>query len=278
MRIFFKILIWGISLSILFVSCSTERKLAVYYAKNTSSINAIVLPPAYLFKVNQKTYLLDSLGITDESLFDSVLYANSTLLQYIDDSLFISNYIYGYKKELAVFGIKVFGEDQMGAFLESDSNSILINVAQIELEEFIYPWDDEQQISDIIYSYSHLLNAVNISSWIEIGKYNQGESQHEVYFATDMVTDKVDGQFNYDVFSQKNLQYMYNYDSLTVSQLYDYAYVLGRTYAGYTFDLLINTYLDKKLPASSRSDKYWRYDPNKHIFFPAEKDKFILME
>ena len=252
--------------------------MAVNYAKNASSINAIVLPPAYLFKVNQKTNLLDSLGITDESLFDSVLYANSTLLQYIDDSLFISNYIYGYKKELAAFGIKVFGEDQMGAFLENDSNSILINVAQLELEEFIYPWDDEQQISNIVYSYSHLLNAVNISSWIEIGKYNQEESQHQVYFATDMVTDKVDGEFNFDVFSQKNTQYMYNYDSLTVSQLYDYAYVLGSTYAGYTFDLLLNTYLGKKLPTGSRSDKYWRYDPIKHVFFPAEKDKFILME
>jgi len=222
--------------------------------------------------------LLDSLGITDESLFDSVLYANSDLLQYVDDSLFISNYIYGFKKELAVFGMRVYGEDQMGSFLENDSNAMLVNVAQIELEELLYPWEDVQQIYDINYTYSHLLNAVNISSWIEIGKYNQTESQHQVYFATDMATDKVDGEFNYDVFSQKNIKYMYNYDSLTVSQLYDYAYVLGRTYAGYTFDLLLNTYLDKKLLNGNRSDKYWRYDPIKHVFFQAQSDKFIPMQ
>jgi hypothetical protein len=71
---------------------------------------------------------------------------------------------------------------------------------------------------------------------------------------------------------------MYNYDSLNVSQLYDYAYVLGRTYAGYTFDLLLNTYLDINISEESRSETYWRYDPIKHVFFPAIKDKFILME
>jgi len=277
MKRFIKVLIWLIPISIIFVSCSPERKLAVYYAKNASSINAIVLPPAYLFKVNQKTYLLDSLGITDESLFDSVLYANSTLLQYIDDSLFISNYIYGFKKELAVFGIKVYGENEMGKFLENDSNAVMVNVAQLELEEVLYPWEDEAQIYDTKYTYSHLLNAIYINSWIEIGRYDQENNKQQVYFASDLTTDMVDGEFNYDVFSQK-IQYMYNYDSLTVSQLYDYAYVLGRTYAGYTFDLLLNTYLDKKLLNGTRSDKYWRYDPIKHVFFPAEKDKFILME
>lgn len=277
MKNFIKVLICSISLALLSVSCSTERKLAIYYAKNASSINAVVLPPAFLFKVNQKTYLLDSLGITDESIFDSVLYANSTLLQYIDDSLLISNYIYGFKKELAVFGIKVYNENEMGSFLENDSNAVMVNVAQLELEEVLFPWEDEAQIYDTKYTYSHLLNAIYVNSWIEIGRYDQENSQQLVYFASDVTTDIVDGEFNYDVFSQK-IQYMYNYDSLTVSQLYDYAYVLGRTYAGYTFDLLLNTYLDKKLLNGTRSDKYWRYDPNKHVFFPAEKDKLILME
>ncbi|HEY9115139.1 MAG TPA: hypothetical protein VIN10_10600 [Bacteroidales bacterium] len=277
MKSFFRQILLIISSIVLFISCSTERKLAVYYAKNASSINALVLSPAFLYKVNQKTYLLDSLGITDESIFDSVLYANSDLLQYVNDSLFLSNYIYGLKKELAVFGIKVYGEKEMGSFLENDSNAVLINVAQVELEEVLYPWEDITQIYDTKYTYSHLLNAVYINSWIEIGKYDQVNSTQQVYFASDLITDIVDGEFNYDVFSQK-IQYMYNYDSLTVSQIYDYAYVLGRTYAGYTFDLLLNTYLDKKLLNGSRSDKYWRYDPIKHVFFPAQKDMFILME
>lgn len=235
------------------------------------------MPPATLFKVNQKTYLLDSLGITDESLFDSVLFVNSDILQFVNDSLFISNYVYGFKKELAVFGVKVYSEDQIGSFLEIDSNAIMVNLAQVELEEVLYPWEDESQIYDTKYTYSHLLNAVYINSWIEIGKYDQANGQQQVYFASDVTTDMVDGEFNYDIFSQ-NIQYMYNYDSLTVSQLYNYAYVLGRTYAGYTFDLMLNTYLDAKLLNGSRSDKYWRYDPIKHVFFQAQKDKFILME
>jgi len=258
-------------------SCSPERKLAVYYAKNATSINALVLSPAFLFKVNQKTYLLDSLGITDSTLFDSVMLANSDILQYVNDSLFIANYVYGFKKELTVFGIQVYGEDQMGSFLENDSNAVMVNLAQVELEEVLYPWEDEAQIYDTKYTYSHLLNAIYINSWIEIGKYDQANSQQQIYFVSDLTTDMVDGEFNFDIFSQK-IQYMYNYDSLTVRQLYDYAYVLGRTYAGYTFDLMLNTYLDKKLLNGSRSDKYWRYDPIKHVFFPAEKDKFILME
>lgn len=277
MRSVFQFFLLIITSSVIFISCSPERKLAVYYAKNAPSINALVLSPTYIYKLNQKTFMLDSLAITDSTLFDSVLMAHSDFLQFVDDSLFIENYINGYKRELAVFGINVFGEGQTASFLENDSNALMLNVAQIELEEAYYPWEDEMQIYDTKYTYSHLLNGVYVSSWIEIGKYNQYNSQQQVYFATDLITDKVDGEFNFDIFTQK-IQYMYNYDSLQVSQLYDYAYVLGRTYAGYTFDLLLNTYLDNKLPKDKRSDKYWRYDPIKHVFFPAEKDRFIRMD
>lgn len=277
MKVFSRLILFLIPLSLLFSSCSPEKKLAVYFVKNASSINTIVLQPNFLYKFNKKTYLLDSLGVTDSRLFDSVLYIHSDLLQQINDSLFITNYMYGLKRELTAFGLKVYGEKEMGGFFENDSNAILINVAQVELEELLYPWEDETQIYDTKYTYSHLLNAVNISSWIEVGKFDESGKKQMVYFASDLITDKVDGEFNYDIFSQ-NIQYMYNYDSLTIAQIYDYAYLLGRTYAGYTFDLLLNTYLDNKMLNGSRSGKYWRYDPVKHIFFPALNDKFILLE
>lgn len=277
MKSIFISIVWVILPTFLLFSCSPERKLAINYTNNTASVNILVISPGFLYKINQKTYLLDSLGITNEALFDSVLLANSDLLRFVDDSLFISNYVYGFKKEMAIFGVKVYGENDADRFLETDSNAILVNLAQVELEEILFPWEDEAQYFDSKYTYSHLLNGINVNSWIEIGNYDQVNSKQQVYFASDLITDKVDGEFNFDIFSQK-IQYMYNYDSLTVSQLYEYAYVLGRTYAGYTFDLLLNTYLDKNLSKDMRSDNYWRYDPIKHIFFPALKDRFVLMD
>ena len=83
---------------------------------------------------------MDSLEITDESLFDSVLFAHSDFLKELDDPIFIRNYLMGLETELKVFGFDIYKENQMAEFMEVDSNSFIIYLAQIELEEALYPF------------------------------------------------------------------------------------------------------------------------------------------
>jgi hypothetical protein len=259
------------------VSCSLEKKLASDFVYKANTKNILVLTPDFVFKSNIKTYLIDSLGIATDQNKDSLLLIHSDFLYDLNDSLFIANYILGYTKSLSMYGFNVFTQKQTEAFLLNDSNSYQVNIAQIELEESLYTFRDEEIIYDTYFYHDHNLNAVYVNSWLEINNLDEDNYEHKIYFTSDMITDIVDGMFDYDIFSNQ-VRYMYNIDSLKLDVLYAFAYRIGATYAGYTFDLLLNNMLDKELDSSARSTKYWRYDPANRTFYLAGDDKFMLLD
>ncbi|MDG1901950.1 MAG: hypothetical protein P8I80_06915 [Bacteroidales bacterium] len=244
------------------------------FASNSSSKNIMVISPDYIFKTSLKTYLLDSLKIDNSLNTDSVLLANSRYLSNLDDSLFLANYILGFSKSLSAFGFNVYDQDQSGLFLALDSNTYQINIAQIEIEETLYTYRDETDIYDNYFYHDHNLNAIYVNSWFELSNPESIELSQKVFFTTDLITDIPDGVFDYDIFSGK-VKYMYNIDSLEQNMLYSFAYRIGTEYAKYAFDYLLNQDLNKKLPPHQRSSRYWRYDVNNHIFYPATDDKFM---
>ncbi len=259
------------------LACNPEKKLAIEFAYKANTKNILVLAPDYVFKSNLKTYLLDSLGIADDEDKDSLLLIHSEFLSKLNDSLFIVNYMLGYNKALSSFGFRVFTQDRTEEFLKLDSNSYQVNIAQIEIEETLYTYRDDVVVYDKNFYHDHNLNAVYVNSWFEIYNLDDNIDNQQIYFTTDMISDIPDGSFDYDIFSGK-VRYMYNIDSLKTDVLYDFAYKIGKDYAGYTFDFLLNDELNKKVNADVRSNKYWRYDPINHIFFPATDDKFITIE
>ncbi len=195
------------------MSCSSERKFAAGFVGGKVERSALVFFPDFLFKTNQKTFLLDSLGITEESQFDSVLMVHSKYLQYISDTLFIANYAYGFTKELSAFGFSVFDENKVAEFMDVDSNAFVINIAQIELEESIYTHRDEAVIYETYYYHDQDLESVYVNSWIEISKVNENTDKPNIYFATGLITDDLEGDFSYDLFTGR-INYVYNLDSL----------------------------------------------------------------
>ena len=255
-------------------ACTIERKTAVAFAKKANVTSLIVQQPDQLFKINQKLYLLDSLGPVDKEREGEVLLENSLFLKDLNDSRFVDNYMLGYKNELARFGFHVYDASTMDQLPAKDSNVIQVSVAQIELEETLYPFRDETQIYGQNYFHDHQLNAVFVNSWFDITPLNNKSS---IYFATDMLVDQVESTFDYDVFSDQ-VRYMYNLEPMSTDMLYQFAYDLGRVYAGYTFDYLLNTELDRVLPPEDRTDRYWRYDPFSQTFFLAGEDRFISLD
>ncbi|RLD31881.1 MAG: hypothetical protein DRI72_08135, partial [Bacteroidetes bacterium] len=202
------------------VSCSVEKKLAMDFVQSNNSRHVLVFSTDQVFKVNQKRELLDSLKITDESIFDSVLYANSGYLQYINDSLFLANYVLGYLKEMETIGFHVYKESQTLEFLNLDSNAYVANIAQIEIEETIYDYRAGEEIFGEYYYYDFELNALIVNSWIELKEYNKTGNGEQLYFATDMITDDFDGEFYTDLFAGE-VRFAYNVDTLETEDLYN---------------------------------------------------------
>ncbi len=268
-KLFLLVITFGV-----FHACSPEKKLAKSFVYSETKRNVLLLGPDMVFKTSLKTDILDSLEITNESLFDSVLFANSDFLQHLDDVLFIQNFILGLENELRLFNFEIYKEPQTSDFLEVDSNAFVLYVAQIELEEAYYPFKDETVYMDSYYFHEHILNSASVYSWFEISEVNKKRDRN-VYFAEDAVVDEIDGEFTLDYFGGQ-VKYFYQIDSLITDDLYKYAYDLGRKYAGYTFDLLLNNYIIENMDYKPKY--YLRYDPNFKNFFEATDDKFILLD
>ncbi|VAW30323.1 hypothetical protein MNBD_BACTEROID07-1190 [hydrothermal vent metagenome] len=249
----------------------SERKLAKEFVAQASKISIRVKPPLFLYKYNLKTGIFDSISYQNKREKDSLLWVHSRFIQHIVDSVFIQDYMKGYTRELKKYGMHVVTKSK------SDNNTYTASVSQIMLEEQYYFFSDTAYYGRDVYVHHQFLNALDVSSWFLLhGPLLPGKSG-KILFAENLLTDNIDGHFDINPYSG-NVEYLYQLDSLTVKKIYTYAQNLGRAYAGYTFDYLLNTFLNKYIPASRRTKRYWRYDPYRKRFFFAMDDRFVPMQ
>ncbi len=257
-------------------SCSVEYKIAKEFVDAPKNISLLVFTPDYIFKNNLKTYeypVYDSLS-ADE--LDSALFFNSLFLQNINDSIFFENYLNNLNIGLSIYGINVFPEYMLDSFLLVQSEAYILNIAQIELEEYIMPYIAEEYFDEYLYSETIDLNAVNINSWFEITKLNSEENNKKVLYASHLVFDDMKGSFSQNVFTGE-ITFSYKIDQMTENDIYELSALLGTKYADYTYDYLLNNYIINHLPENYHSDKYLHYNPYRKILTPAYDDCFIEM-
>ena len=78
------------------------------------------------------------------------------------------------------------------------------------------------------------------------------------------------------------IDYSYKIDTLKLEDVYNYAVYLGKLYAGYTYDYMMNSYVGKEMERQNLD--YWnqyllRYDPyKKQLRYTVEDDCFIEIQ
>lgn len=260
-------------------SCSIERKFAREYVKDDTTRTVLLMSPDYIFKKSLKEWEVDSVDELDEWTLDSILLEKSMFLKRIDDSLFLDFYLRHFVDELQKLGFIVYGEDSLVTFLSGKPNAHIINLAQLEIEEYIMPYREEEQFGDYIYFEVIDLNAINLNSWIEISKVNEEEDK-ALFFASHYLTDEMEGYFRYYYFTGE-VGFNYEVDTIPMSNIYKLGALAGYEYAGYTFDYLMNKYIDKRMEQEGRerSKIYYHYSRRGNYIDEAEEDeRFIPME
>ncbi len=275
----FRILLTTVLISGFFMACSPEKKLAKEFVYAPHKRYALVIPPDFLYKYNRKEWLLDSIkgNFTDEQK-DSILWELSRLVKNIDDSVYILKFIRGFDYQLADYGFNVYSLSYMDAFMKYDSNAYIINIPQIELEETVYPYKDETIFDGYTYFHQHYLNALDVSTWFEINAVND-TSQNKVLYANDIMTDELKSSFEYDQITDQ-VKYFYQIDTLDVNDVYQLAVILGKRYAQYTYDYLLNQYIEQHKPAGDTAVYYWHYDVKRNKLTPLwdYEEKFIPVD
>ena len=259
------------------VSCSMEQKLAQGFIKNPPDIALQVFTPDLLYKFNHKGEEIEGFDTLNDARQDSALYANSRFIQFINDSIYLENYINNFLDELRALGFTVYLDHSVDAFLSGHPQSYIVNLSQVQLDEYNYPLEDSQPFEDTVYNARFDLNSVDASSWFELSKVNSPNPKKTVLYSTFSVSDGFDGNFVINTFTM-DVKYRYKIDTLKLNDIYELSVYAGKKDASYLFDFFMNQYIAYHLPQGIEPVYYFHYNRFRKSVAATQDDRFEILE
>ena len=259
------------------ISCSVERKMAREFVESKPDISLLVLPLNTVLKSNLKRDAIGDTSNMDSRQVDSAAIANSLFLKDISDSAFLETYINSMFDEFERLGITVYDESHLDSFLFIKTPAYILSIAQIELEEYYSIQEEAEEFGDFVYHKDLSLNAVSINSWFELMRLNPKEEGHELFYASEEISDFVDGYFSQNIFTG-NVQFKYVKREMETDDIYHYCEILGKRYAGYAYDYFMNEYISDNFPLGKERRNFMRFNRENHTIDPAEDNHFIFLE
>lgn len=251
----------GMLLTLLLTGCRTDLKLAKTYIEERSDIQAAVYFPEkaevkveYSTQLNKKTEILNDFS---QDLFLDLMYR-------------------AYADAMGAYGVEVYIPENIDN-VRVDSLHWLVMLSRMEISGRITEYEDYLFSDTDQYSYNYPLNTVNVASWFEI---NDGEWK-PVLFCEHNLIDGFDSHTDYSFWTGQ-LDYNYSIDTLKLKDVYNYAVYLGKLYAGYTYDYMMNKYVDagmRKKNLDYLDRDLLRYDPyKKELRYAEDDDRFVEID
>ena len=245
----------GVTLALL-TSCQTELKLAKKYVAERQGIQAAV-------------YFPERAEVTVE--YNTQLGKQTEVLNGFSQDLFLDVMYNAYSKEMEHYGVEVYVPEDINQ-VPVDSTHWLVMLSRMEISGRITEYEDYLFSDTYEYSYKHPLNTVNVASWFEIND----SVWLPVLFCEHNLMDGFDSKTDYSFWANK-IDYSYTIDTLELKDVYNYAVYLGKLYAGYTYDYMMNSYVSGELKKRGHSyQMLLRYDPYKKQLRYADEDDYFM--
>lgn len=240
----------------LLTSCSTELNLAKRFVEENRHIPVAVLFPdsavvkvEYDYMTGQKTEVLDGFS---QDLFLDVVYN-------------------AYAEGLRDFGMDVYVPEDVSN-IQMDSTHWYVYLSQMEIVGRITEYEDYlfSDRDDFVYKYP--LNTINVASWFDI---NNGQWL-PVMFSEANLIDKFSSKVDYHFWTSK-FDYNFTIDTLKLNDVYNFGVYLGKQYASYTFNCLMNKFVETEMVKEYNyyPSVYVKYDPyTKNYYYDPEDDRF----
>ena len=246
-------------LLIFFTSCQTELKLAkTFVAEKTNTQVSVYFPESADVKVEY-----------------NIQYGQQTeVLNGFNQDLFLDVMYNAYARAMDDYGLEVYVPEDADQ-VQVDSTHWLVVLSRMEISGRITEYEDYLFSDSDEYSYKHPLNTVNVASWFEV---NDGDWK-PVLFCEHNLMDGFDSNTDYSFWSNK-IDYSYTIDTLKLDDVYNYAVYLGKLYAGYTYDYMMNSYVGTELKKKGYNYQLLlRYDPyKKQLRYAEDGDGFVIVD
>lgn len=243
--------------ALLLTGCGSEFGLANKFVVQSHKAQAAV----YFPETAQVTLIPDEDGNYTEVL-------DSLNLDTFLDVMYLA-----YADEMNRYGVEVYVPDDVD-HVPVDSTHWLVILSNMEIQGLFTDYVDH--LFDILdeYDYSFSLNTVNVASWFEV---NDGE-WHPVLFDEHNLMDDFDSYVTRS--KSKGTQYHYDIKPIANADLYDYSVFLGKRYAAYTYNYMMNRYINDAMKQKNDSARFQlRWDPyEESFFFLQEGEGFIELK
>lgn len=262
---------------LLTASCTVEEKLAQGFVKNPPGITLQVFTPDILYKFNHKGEEISGFDTLSSARQDSALFVNSKFMQYVSDSIYLENYVNNFLNELRALGFTVYLDHSADEFLSGQPQSYVVNISQVQLDEYNYPLEDSQPLEDTVFYARFNLNSVDASSWYELSKINSPNPKKTVLYSTFTVSDGFDGNFVINGFTT-NVRYRYKIDTLKLNDIYELSVYSGKKDASYLFDFFMNQYVAYHMPEGIEPMYYFHYNRFRKSLTHTQDDRFEILQ
>lgn len=259
-------------ISLLICSCSPQKRLAREFAtKSKNAVIALYVADS-IVKINVQENL--SLNISDSSLAcrDSSIIVNA-----LNDNVFFDILISSFESAINDYGIQLeYWEDGKQ---QPDTLHWIVDIPKIEITEYHFNYNATRYNPDSGYYLKQIaVNEINVASWLNISN----GLTNDLTFTEQNLIDNITHSYDYDSYEAIS----YSVDRVSIDNLYRFAAFLGRLYAGYCFDYLMNDYIEKRFP-EDKDKQYltdmfkvyrYRYDPYEDYFFYTTNDRLIIVK
>ena len=254
---------------LLLIACSEQQGVARRFVKNNRNTVVALYVPQKLVKRNMRNdsipeHLADSsLQIQIEHLEKQV-----KVIDKIDDDKFLDIIYLNMTKTLKDYGLTVeYWEDSVS---QPDSTHWVIEIPRIEVTE---AWEKQKfcgWVYDNRYCMDVPVDMVNVAVWFDLANdttYTMAFTEQNYFNDTDVT---------FDIDYQTNKVYSKTYcNTISIDGFYKFASVLGRLYAGYCYDFMMNKYIDNHEVGTIDTINRYRYDPYERYFYRTDRDYLI---
>ena len=271
-----KNLVLVVILCIVMMSCSLHKRLAYDFVDNSKGAAVAFYVPNELKIENIRKDCdpnnIDLVTLDEDQLRDTID-ARNMIVNKIDEERFLDVMIASFEETLKDYNLELeYWENETA---KPDSMHWVVDLSHIEVTELVEHLLTHCGVDG---NYEFLPSTtVNVASWFELVN---DENSHLLFTEQNYGEYIIDCYYTLD--TANNLVVNAEFQRLSIDGFYDFAVMLGKLYAGYTYDFFMNDYVRKEMIRKEKDyDEeymYLRYNPYESFIYGTYKDKLIRME
>lgn len=259
------------------ISCAPEMRIARRYIRSGHETPVLFFHTDSLMKISSKLPVADTVFDTSGRYLDSLAFSQTKYVQHINNKEFLRQYVAGFTAELDKFGFRVYNDTAAYKFFSDTTKGYIINLAQVELEEFSKQFTSGFMIDENGEPYQFDIDAVALNSWFEIRCSNCDSGLMQVMFAAHSRAGTVKTRMKQNEFTG-DLYLGYDVADMNMIDVYGLADMSALQNASYLFDLVMNEYILHQMGDPAAKPAYLHYDVKKKKIKRAGEKKFIRMK